>query len=191
MLVCNCKSFLIFSIVVDVRDVHLYISQILIFWGTIYCLHCHGLVCVKVRSPSLGLIINLLLFQWVGTECGHHSTYTFYKAVKFANKFATSEEAETLTPQKSSSQSAKETWKVLSLGQFFFVKIWAGSDLLSVAELQLLWEDKVLYCTVLYCTVLYCDKATGQMMSSVRLYLLPEYTAEGRQPHHGEVSHGE
>ena len=132
-------------------------------------------MCVKVRSPSLGLIINLLLFQWVGTECGHHSTYTFYKAVKFANKFATSEEAETLTPQKSSSQSAKETWKVLSLGQFFFVKIWAGSDLLSVAELQLLWEDK----------------ATGQMMSSVRLYLLPEYTAEGRQPHHGEVSHGE
>ena len=141
------------------------ISQIFIFLGTIYCLHCHGevllwrkvfIVCVKVRSPSLGLIINLLLFQWVGTECGHHSTYTFYKAVKFANKFATSEEAETLTPQKSSSQSAKETWKVLSLGQFFFVKIWAGSDLLSVAELQLLWEDKVLYCTVLYCTVLYC-----------------------------------
>ena len=26
------------------------------------------------------------------------------------------------------------------------------------------------------------------MMSSVRLYLLPEYTTEGRQPHHGEVS---
>ena len=52
-------------------------------------------------------------------------------------------------------------------------------------------QGTVLYCTVLYCTVLYCDKATGQMMSSVRLYLLPEYTAEGRQPHHGEVSHGE
>ena len=30
-------------------------------------------------------------------------------------------------------------------------------------------------------------QTTGQMMSSVRLYLLPEYTAEGRQPHHGEV----
>ena len=26
------------------------------------------------------------------------------------------------------------------------------------------------------------------MMSSVRLYFLPEYTLEGRQPHHGEVS---
>ena len=34
-------------------------------------------------------------------------------------------------------------WKVLSLGQFFFIKIWGGSDLVSVGELQLLWEDKV------------------------------------------------
>lgn len=31
-------------------------------------------------------------------------------------------------------------------------------------------------------------QTTGQMMSSVRLYLLPEYTAEGRQHYHGEVS---
>ena len=44
--------------------------------------------------------------------------------------------------------SAKEGWRVLSLGQFFFVKIWAGSDLLSVAELQLLWEDKAGFLTV-------------------------------------------
>ena len=31
-------------------------------------------------------------------------------------------------------------------------------------------------------------QTTGQMMSSVRLYLLPEYTTEGRQHYHGEVS---
>lgn len=94
--------------------------------------------------------------QWVGPECGHHATYTFYKAVKYRDKFQT-----------------EDRWRVLSLGQFFFVKIWpANNDLLSVAELQLLWEDK----------------STGQMMSSVRLYFLPEYTLEGRQPHHGEVS---
>ena len=38
----------------------------------------------------------------------------------------------------------EDRWRVLSLGQFFFVKIWpANNDLLSVAELQLLWEDKV------------------------------------------------
>ena len=30
-------------------------------------------------------------------------------------------------------------------------------------------------------------QTTGQMMSSVRLYLLPEYTTEGRQHYHGEV----
>jgi hypothetical protein len=92
--------------------------------------------------------------EWVGPECGHHATYTFYKAVKYRDKFQT-----------------EDRWRVLSLGQFFFVKIWpANNDLLSVAELQLLWEDK----------------STGQMMSSVRLYFLPEYTLEGRQPHHGE-----
>ena len=38
---------------------------------------------------------------------------------------------------------AQGPWKVLSIGQFFFVKIWGESDLVSVAELQLLWEDKV------------------------------------------------
>ena len=30
-------------------------------------------------------------------------------------------------------------------------------------------------------------QSTGQMMGSVRLYFLPEYTVDGRQPHHGEV----
>lgn len=96
-------------------------------------------------------ISKFYFFQWVGSECGHHATYTFYKAVKFSNKFSGTNGAgagegcglTSATGHKSSHQSAKETWKVLSIGQFFFVKIWAGSDLLSVAELQLLWEDKV------------------------------------------------
>jgi len=106
--------------------------------------------------------------EWVGTECGHHATYTFYKAVKYFTKPPEGGAKENQNQKVAT--SAKEGWKVLSLGQFFFVKIWAGSDLLSVAELQLLWEDKT----------------TGQMMSSVRLYFLPEYTTDGRQPHHGE-----
>ena len=70
----------------------------------------------------------------MGTECGHHSTYTFYKGVKYVKTV--------LAPTTDTAAPPKENWRVLSLGQFFFVKIWAGSDLLSVAELQLLWEDK-------------------------------------------------
>ena len=65
------------------------------------------------------------MFQWVGSECGHHATYTFYKGVKYED------------------EGEKGGPRVLAIGQFFFVKIWPGSDLVSVAELQLLWEDKV------------------------------------------------
>ena len=70
----------------------------------------------------------------MGSDCGHHSTYTFYKGVKYVRSSPPS--------PPSPPQDTREGWRVLSLGQFFFVKIWAGSDLLSVAELQLLWEDK-------------------------------------------------
>ena len=73
----------------------------------------------------------------MGSDCGHHSTYTFYKGVKYASSSPSSP-----PPEPGSPPVAREGWRVLSLGQFFFVKIWAGSDLLSVAELQLLWEDK-------------------------------------------------
>ena len=65
------------------------------------------------------------------------------------------------------------TTKILALGEFFFVKVWPKSDLVAVGEVQLLWEDK----------------NTGQLLSSVRLYFLPEYTPDGRMPQHGEVKH--
>ena len=61
----------------------------------------------------------------------------------------------------------------MALGEFFFVKVWPKSDLVAVGEVQLLWEDK----------------NTGQLLSSVRLYFLPEYTPDGRMPQHGEVKH--
>ena len=80
--------------------------------------------------------LNYFLFQWVGSDCGHHSTYTFYKGVKYASSPSSP------PPDSATPPATKEGWRVLSLGQFFFVKIWTGSDLLSVAELQLLWEDK-------------------------------------------------
>ena len=89
--------------------------------------------------------------QFVGPSCGHHASYVFYKAIKYVKNGAT---------------------KVLSLGEFFFVKIWPNSDLVAIGELQLLWEDK----------------NTNQTLSSLRLYFLPEYTPEGRMHYHGEVS---
>jgi len=88
--------------------------------------------------------------EWVGSEVGHHAAYTFYKGFKYLQ--------------------AGQKWKVVGIGQFLFVRIWGETDLISVAEVQLLWEDK----------------STDQKMCSVRLYFLPEFTSDGRLPHHGE-----
>ncbi|CAB4061067.1 unnamed protein product [Lepeophtheirus salmonis] len=49
-------------------------------------------------------------------------------------------------------------------------KIWSNSDIVAVGELQLIWEDK----------------NANQILSSLRLYFLPEYTPEGRLHTHGE-----
>ena len=93
---------------------------------------------------------NKKFLQFVGPSCGHHASYSFYKAIKYIKNGQT---------------------KILSLGEFFFVKIWPNSDLVAIGELQLLWEDK----------------NTNQTLSSLRLYFLPEYTPEGRMHYHGEV----
>ncbi|KAK7067589.1 AT-rich interactive domain-containing protein 5B [Halocaridina rubra] len=87
--------------------------------------------------------------QFVGSPCGHHGNYTFYKAFKY-----------TLHGKQ----------RILSLGEFFFVKIWEEEDIISVAEAQLLWEDK----------------SSGQILISLRIYFLPENTPEGRCEDHGE-----
>ena len=64
---------------------------------------------------------NNKFLQFVGPSCGHHASYTFYKAIKYVKNGHT---------------------KILSLGEFFFVKIWPNSDLVAIGELQLLWDDK-------------------------------------------------
>ncbi|XP_046386800.1 uncharacterized protein LOC124156341 isoform X2 [Ischnura elegans] len=87
--------------------------------------------------------------QLVGAPCGHHGPYTFYKAFKYYKN---------------------GKYKILALSEFFFVKIWSDSDLVSIGELQLLWEDK----------------NSDQVLSSLRLYFLPENTPEGRSDDHGE-----
>lgn len=95
---------------------------------------------------------------FVGPSIGHHSSYTFYKAVRYVR--GGGGQAHHPTPRP----------RILALGDFFFVKVWPKSDVVAVGEVQLLWEDK----------------NTGQILSSVRLYFLPEYTPDGRLPFHGE-----
>ncbi|CAH2216179.1 jg292 [Pararge aegeria aegeria] len=81
----------------------------------------------------------------VGAPCGHHGQYTFYKAIR-------------LTGQSE---------RIYAIGDFFFVRIWQDSELVSIGELQLLWTDRV----------------SDQTLVSLRLYFLPENTPDGRSLH--------
>lgn len=62
--------------------------------------------------------------------------------------------------------------RILSLGDFFFVRC-KPEDPICVAELQLLWEERT----------------SKQLLSSSKLYFLPEDTPQGRTVTHGEVGH--
>uniref|UniRef100_A0A3B4AG42 AT-rich interactive domain-containing protein 5B n=1 Tax=Periophthalmus magnuspinnatus TaxID=409849 RepID=A0A3B4AG42_9GOBI len=86
--------------------------------------------------------------KWVGSSCGLHGPYIFYKAFKFH-------------------QQAKP--RILSLGDFFFVRC-KPEEPICIAELQLLWEERT----------------SKQLLSSSKLYFLPEDTPQGRTVTHGE-----
>ncbi|XP_028817546.1 AT-rich interactive domain-containing protein 5B isoform X2 [Denticeps clupeoides] len=86
--------------------------------------------------------------NWVGSPCGLHGPYVFYKAFRFHLDAAP---------------------RILSLGDFFFVRCKPGEPI-CVAELQLLWEERT----------------SGQLLSSSKLYFLPEDTPQGRTVSHGE-----
>ena len=93
---------------------------------------------------------NNFLLQFIGNSCGKHGPYTFYKALRYT-------------------KDNKE--RVLTLGEFFFVRITPTAPV-SVAELQLLWHNK---------------NANGLLLVSLRLYFSPEQTPLGRQSWHGKV----
>ncbi|XP_038592827.1 AT-rich interactive domain-containing protein 5B [Micropterus salmoides] len=86
--------------------------------------------------------------KWVGSSCGLHGPYIFYKAFKFH-------------------RDGKP--RILSLGDFFFVRC-KPEDPICIAELQLLWEERT----------------NKQLLSSSKLYFLPEDTPQGRTVTHGE-----
>ncbi|KAM9809333.1 AT-rich interactive domain-containing protein 5B [Syngnathus typhle] len=87
--------------------------------------------------------------KWVGSSCGLHGPYIFYKAFKFASRDAEA--------------------RILSLGDFFLVRC-KPDEPVCVAELQLLWEERT----------------SRQLLSSSKLYFLPEDTPQGRDVSHGE-----
>ncbi|KAM3605622.1 uncharacterized protein V6R79_002165 [Siganus canaliculatus] len=86
--------------------------------------------------------------KWVGSSCGLHGPYIFYKAFKFTRD---------------------DKPRILSLGDFFFVRC-KPEDPICIAELQLLWEERT----------------SKQLLSSSKLYFLPEDTPQGRTVAHGE-----
>lgn len=93
----------------------------------------------------------MYLFQFVGAPCGRHAQNTFYKAFKYFHD---------------------GKYKILTLGEFFFMKISKMSPV-CVGELQMIYSIK--------------SQEDDSVMASVRAYFLPEHTPEGRQESHGEV----
>ncbi|CAK1555990.1 unnamed protein product [Leptosia nina] len=81
-------------------------------------------------------------YKLVGAPCGQHGQYTFYKALRLSGSIE----------------------RIVAIGDFFFVRIWQDSELVSIGELQLLWTDRV----------------SDQTLVSLRLYFLPENTPDGR-----------
>ncbi|XP_018432173.1 PREDICTED: AT-rich interactive domain-containing protein 5B isoform X2 [Nanorana parkeri] len=86
--------------------------------------------------------------KWVGSPCGLHGPYIFYKAFQF---------------------HLEDKPRILSLGDFFLVRC-KPEEPICIAELQLLWEERI----------------SRQLLSSSKLYFLPEDTPLGRNSDHGE-----
>lgn len=100
--------------------------------------------------------------EFVGASCGHHGPYTFFKAVRVPYDPVGDPVGEVKPVRRC---------RVLALGDFFLVKLWSHQEIISIGELQLLWEDKL----------------SGQPLASVKLYFLPENTPDGRHEEHGQV----
>lgn len=137
----------VYIIHVDSRRNMLFTLMLWLTWTIFSLLLVYAVVdCDRVMYE----INYLLLFpQWVGSPCGLHGPYIFYKAFRF---------------------HLEGKPRILSLGDFFFVRCKPG-DPICIAELQLLWEERT----------------SKQLLSSSKLYFLPEDTPQGRTVSHGEV----
>lgn len=59
-----------------------------------------------------------LLSQLVGAPCGQHGQYTFYKAIRLSG----------------------DVERIIAIGDFFFVKLWQDSELVSIGMIYLLFS---------------------------------------------------
>jgi hypothetical protein len=116
-------------------------------------------------------------FEWVGTPAGTHGSYTFYKAFKFTS---------------GGGGDACGRQRIVGLGDFFLVKMWTHQDIVSIAELQLVWEDRFQPSADHHPHHPHRSTAVAAQqpppLASLKLYFLPENTPDGRLDEHGQVS---
>ena len=96
------------------------------------------------------MIKTMSFTEFEGPPCLQINNYLFYKTFKY---------------------NCDGKWRILSLGDFFFLKILDDIPV-CIGEIELLWEDKT----------------SDHLLCSIRLYFRPEFTPIGRQHDTGEVS---
>lgn len=118
-----------------------------------------------------------LVFSWIegDSEIAHNFSDIVHSKVMFSSFQLIGASCGTHGPYtfyKAFKYNKSGKQNILALNEFVFIKLWSDSDLVSIGELQQLWVDK----------------NSEQTLASLRLYILPENTPEGRTDIHGEVS---
>lgn len=74
---------------------------------------CFRIIGNKARCICKHVCISMIyLLQLVGAPCGQHGQYTFYKALRITG----------------------ERERIIAIGDFFFVRIWQDSELVSIGK---------------------------------------------------------
>lgn len=111
------------------------------------------------------LLIRSLCISFLPT-CRHRSANPNSTANNTANTSTT-----TTSSSSGSGSGVPQRPLVLALGDCVPVRPWSDSPITCLAELRMVWRDKVEQC----------------LLTGLRLYFLPENTPNGRRSH-GEVS---
>uniref|UniRef100_A0A336MD33 CSON015346 protein n=1 Tax=Culicoides sonorensis TaxID=179676 RepID=A0A336MD33_CULSO len=112
--------------------------------------------------------------QVFGGPCGSHGSYTFYKALKLTPPPSVNnlQKVQSRNTRKCVENSRKQIRGcrrelVLALGDCVPVRPWEDSPIACLAEIRMIWRDK----------------NEQSLLTSLRLYFLPENTPSGRNVH--------